>query len=431
MPAMPERELRVRPFHGVRYDPRRVSSLASVTSPPYDVIDPDAASHLEDLDPHNIVRVILPRTGNDGADRYARARDTLAAWLDEGVLQADVQPAIYIYEQSAPGFVQRGLLAAVGLHDPAERVVLPHEDVMPGPVADRLELMRATGANLEPILLVLDGGDKTAQLISEVTSTAPLLEAATENGLTQRLWAVTDPAVHQLVSDDLAPCRALIADGHHRYATYRRLQAEHHAAGDGEGPWDYGLAFLVDDRSDPLKVQAIHRVVTGLPLANARAALEGVFRLQTVEGNIAAARRTLEQSSDPYVFVVTDGTQSLLADRPDDRAVAEAFDGLPHSPEWRLLDASLLHALILDRLWHVDDDGVRVLYLHEAESAVAAAQRSSGVAVLLRPVPVGVVADLAARGERMPRKSTSFGPKPRTGLVLRMLEREPVGPPGI
>lgn len=429
MPAMPERELRVRPFHGVRYDPRRVSSLASVTSPPYDVIDPAAATHLEDLDPHNIVRVILPRTGEDGADRYARARDTLAAWLDEGVLQADTQPAIYVYEQSAPGFVQRGLLAAVGLHDPADRVVLPHEDVMPGPVADRLELMRATGANLEPILLVLDGGDKTAQLVTEVSSTAPLLEAATENGLTQRLWAVTDPAVHQLIADDLAPCRALIADGHHRYATYRRLQAEHHAAGDGEGPWDYGLAFLVDDRSDPLQVQAIHRVVTGLSLGAARAALESAFRVRPVDGDLSAARRMLEQSAEPYVFLVTDGTHALLVDEPDEAAVATAFEGQSHSTAWRQLDASLLHALVLDRLWEVDDDGVRVVYLHEAESAVAAAQRSSGVAVLMRPVSVGVIADLAARGERMPRKSTSFGPKPRTGLVLRMLDREPVGPP--
>ncbi len=112
--------------------------------------------------------------------------------------------------------LQRGLLAAVGLRDPDERVVLPHEDVMPGPVADRLELMRATAANLEPILLVYDGGGDTATVIEQVDRGAPLLETVTEDGLTQRVWAVADPDAAGRVARDLAPRQALIADGHHR-----------------------------------------------------------------------------------------------------------------------------------------------------------------------------------------------------------------------
>jgi uncharacterized protein (DUF1015 family) len=32
----------------------------------------------------------------------------------------------------------------------------------------------------------------------------------------------------------------------------------------------------------------------------------------------------------------------------------------------------------------------------------------------------GQVYKVAALGQRVPRKSTSFGPKPRTGLVLRL-----------
>ena len=80
----------------------------------------------------------------------------------------------------------------------------------------------------------------------------------------------------------------------------------------------------------------------------------------------------------------------------------------------------MLHALLLERVWRVDDD--RVSYLHDAEAALRQASRVDGVAVLMRPVTVDVVHALAAHGERMPRKSTSFGPKPRTGLVLRLLD---------
>ena len=90
--------------------------------------------------------------------------------------------------------------------------------------------------------------------------------------------------------------------------------------------------------------------------------------------------------------------------------------GADHSPDWRDLDASVLHALLLDRLWRADE--ARTSYAHEAAGALRLAARLDGVAVLMRPVTVETVHALAARGERMPRKSTSFGPKPRTGLVL-------------
>ena len=44
-----------------------------------------------------------------------------------------------------------------GLRTEDERVILPHEDVMPAPVDDRTVLMRTTETNLEPILLVHRG----------------------------------------------------------------------------------------------------------------------------------------------------------------------------------------------------------------------------------------------------------------------------------
>ena len=444
--------LLVAPFRGVRYAADRVSDLAAVTSPPYDVIDADAATHLEELDPHNVVRLILPRDpatdrGAGGSGRYAHAADLLARWRADGVLVRDAEPALYVYEQAGRGVLQRGLLAAVGLHDPADRVVLPHEDVMPGPVADRLELMRATGANLEPILLVYDGGGDTAAVIDEVTARTPTLTTVSEDGLTQRVWAVTDEPLVRRVQADLAPRQALIADGHHRWATYRRLQAERRAAGRGDGPWDRGLAMLVDSQTYPLRVAAIHRVVADLPLDAALTAAGTAFRVRDAGADLDTALATLAAADGAHPFVVTDGTAYHLLEQPDPAAVAAALPG-DRPQRWRSLDASVLHGLLLERLWQLPDDTAdatppaaappaagapgapssgasdvrRVSYLHDAAGAVRAARRAHGVAVLLRPVEVSDVLALAAEGERMPRKSTSFGPKPRTGLVLRLID---------
>lgn len=431
MPAMPAADharpgLVVRPFRGVRYDAARVSDLAAVTSPPYDVIDPDSASHLEDLDPHNIVRLILPRDGAPGSpSRYAQARSALEEWTADGVLRRDEKPTLYVYEQSTPGLSQRGLLAAVGLEDPVAGVILPHEDVMPGPVADRLELMRATSANLEPILLVYDGGGDTARVIDDVVdgggAGAPVVTTRTEDGLAQRVWAVTDPAVHERVARDLAPRQVLIADGHHRYATYRRLQAEHWADDDGPGDWDLGLAMLVDSRSHPPRVQAIHRVVAGLSLEDALEAAVPVFGSRPAGTDLVTALDTLAGATGRHPFVVTDGTEFVLVEDPRPDALDDALPA-ERSAQWRSLDASVLHALLLEGLWDVPDDDPRTTYLHDVDAALRSAVRLHGVAVLMRPVTVEVVREMAARGERMPRKSTSFGPKPRTGLVLRLLD---------
>jgi uncharacterized protein (DUF1015 family) len=119
--------------------------------------------------------------------------------------------------------------------------------------------------------------------------------------------------------------------------------------------------------------------------------------------------------------VLTDGSACWLLSQPDEDVVAAALPA-DQSELWRSLDASVLDAVLLERLWSVDPASARVRYVHDAAGAQRAASRSSGTAVLLRPVDPAAVLAVAARGERMPRKSTSFGPKPRTGLVLRLLD---------
>jgi uncharacterized protein (DUF1015 family) len=215
----------------------------------------------------------------------------------------------------------------------------------------------------------------------------------------------------------------LIADGHHRYATYRRLQAEKRASGELAGPWDYGLALLVDSVTYPLRLQAIHRVVEQLSLTDALLAAADVFNVAQIDGGLETALDALHADTRAHPFVLTDGTAFWLLCEPVERVLEAA---LPRSQSelWRSLDASVLDAVLLEQMWSVDPSSARVRYVHDAAGALRAAMRSSGTAVLLKPVHVADVLAVAARGERMPRKSTSFGPKPRTGLVLRLLDAE-------
>lgn len=411
--------LRLAPFRGLRYVPERVGSLAAVTSPPYDVVvRPDGLHHLESADPHNIVRLILPQAVTAGT-RHRKAAVTLDRWLADGVLAPDPSPALYVYEQRGDGILQRGIIGALELSAPEAGIVLPHEDVMPHVVEDRAALMRTTAANLEPLLLTYvgeDGGGADA-VIERCAAREPLLATTTEDGFSHRLWAVTDPAEQAAVAADLGRHQALIADGHHRWATYLRLREEHVSP----GPWNYGLVLLVDTARYPLRVRAIHRLLNRLPVADALAAVEGAFRVRRVDGPLPEALEALAAATaDGNAFLLAGDGAFHLLDRPDPALLARTIR-TDRPGAWRTLDATVLHSTLLEHVWHVPDAPEDIAYIHDTEAAVAQAERRGGTAVLMHPVREEVVRDLARQGVTMPRKSTSFGPKPATGLVLRSL----------
>jgi uncharacterized protein (DUF1015 family) len=416
--------LSLAPFKGLRYNPDRVSSLAAVTSPPYDVVDPDRRLRLETSDPHNIVRLILPRPQPTAESGYRQAARLLSEWQRGGVLTADPEPALYVYEQQSPpdqgGTLQRGLIGALAVSGARSGVVLPHEDVMPRPVADRVGLMRTTKANLEPLLLTYRGAGGAADVVERTAAGLPLLTTTTSDGTTHRLWSVTDPTDLAAVSTDLATCRALIADGHHRWAMYLRLQREHrHLA---HSPWDRGMVLLVDTARYPLRVRAIHRVLHRLPVPDALGALGPAWHTTDLGTDQDTAMRALgaAKARDENAFVLAgDGRYRLLTG--PDRATLDSAVPTERPEEYRRLDATVLHSVLLDRVWKVPDSPEHIGYLHDTTAAVREAVRDGGTAVLLHPVEEGVVRRLAEQGVTMPRKSTSFGPKPATGLVLRSL----------
>jgi uncharacterized protein (DUF1015 family) len=415
--AAPRRGLRLEPFRALRPSADG-PALAALLCPPYDVIDAETRAALVADDPDNAVTVILPEAP-EGTDRYQAAAERLQSWVDSGHMQVDKQPALYVYEMRAgDGTATRGLLGAVELRDPADGVILPHENTMAGPVADRLALMSATETNVEPIYLVYDGGGPASDAVASVDDAQPLARATTGDGITHTLWRLDDAQTLADVAEDLSTRRALIADGHHRYATYRELQQQLHAER-GAGQWDFGLTLLVDSSSYGPQVHAIHRVVA-IGLDDVLAKLTGwdVEVREAGSPDLALADLDQRDSADGFAAVLTDGTRSFVVSDAGRRARAASL----HEGETATLtdlDVTVLHRGFVEQVWGLEDTVDTVDYAHSVEDAVRAAAARGATAVLLRPTPVAAVAAVAAAGARMPRKSTLFTPKPASGLVMR------------
>jgi uncharacterized protein (DUF1015 family) len=418
--------LEVRPFRALTYRRRDPGHLARVSSPAYDLVTPSGRDSLADADPHNIVRLILPRcaAGEEGSvDPAQQAATTLAGWQEDGVLDRDPEPALWLYElqpsDGTPATV--GWLGAVALPPAGSPAVLPHEDTYPVAVEDRRKLLAATGTDLEPIVLAHDPEQTVADLTHAARRGDATLELHDSDGVTHRLWRVTDQATVTRLVDAFRRTGAVIADGHHRFAAARaNSRAETPQRGS-----DAVLALVTPMGPGGLRVAPIHRVVPDLSLENAVAAARGAFQVSELSpgsgstaGILDAIDRWLATPTESG-FLVTDGQRLHRLTHPSAAVLAAVPPEAPAA--WRHLDVVLAHHGLLGRLWQRSDDPESVLIAHTAEDAVRTAIERAGVALILRaPSPTDVAA-VARGGARMPRKSTLFLPKPRTGLVLRPL----------
>jgi uncharacterized protein (DUF1015 family) len=399
---------RFEPFAGLRY--HADIDLDAVTAPPYDVIDEQERAALAARTGYNAVRVDLPvdGEGEPGEDRYATAARFLAEFVADGVLVHDDAPSLYVYrmghrdETGAPRQTT-GVIGALGIELPGEGDVLPHEQTTPKAASDRLELLRATAANLSPIW-GLSLGEGLSALCETIAGAPPDGRCTDPEGVHHRIWRVTSPALVEQLTAVVAGSPVVIADGHHRYETSRQYRDERRAV-EGAGPWDLTMALVVELTEDELAVRPIHRLLHGLAGADPVAALGSHFDV-TDGGTADATLPARMVDAGALALVLADGGVRLLRPRSD------AFpQDLPD------LDSSRLQHALASAL-----PDVTVRFQHGVDRSLAAvAGRSADAAVLLRPATVAQITETAHRRERMPPKTTYFHPKPRTGMVFRPL----------
>ena len=440
------------PFRALRYDPRRIPDLAQVVTPPYDVISPEAQDRYYARHPHNVVRLVLAKHETPGApadNRYSRAAASYTAWRREGILQRDPTPAIYLYEQEfsagqASRLRRRGLLALVRLHEYAEQVILPHERTFSRHKDDRLQLMRACPANLEPILGFYPGSNRPIDaLLGRYMETDPTVGLVDEEGVGHRLWLVEATPEVATLCDALRDRPVVIADGHHRYETALTFRDERRgrnptpAAAARHRLDDFVLMNLVPSDDPGLVILPTHRVIRrrparlGTALADALARHFRIvpFPLDTANPlpSLRAALADLAQREGPRIAcALYAGGREILVMELADPAVPQAFLAEGRAPAYAELDVAVLHRLLVEDILgipqatHTDD---RIQYTRDPSLALAAVRSGEAAAALFLNAPrVEQVQAIALAGERMPQKSTFFFPKVLSGLVLSPLD---------
>lgn len=445
----------IQAFRGLRYDLGHVGSLSDVVTPPYDVIGPEFQDELYKKHPANFIRLELNREepgDNDNSNKYTRAAKFLRNWRQEGVLQVDPDPALYVYHQTftteSGEFTRRGFMCRVRLERFGEGKIYPHEETHAGAKADRLLLTKATKANLSQIFGLYPDPENVAQnLLEQATIGVTPLMATDHLGVVHKMWPVTDVGVLQKVAAIMDAKPMFIADGHHRYETacnYRDFLAEQGPL-DPNHPANFVLTQCVSMNDPGLLVLPTHRLFRGVQKLTAQQLqdkLSQYFSTSTV-GQGPELARTIwpdiegagEQGRMAF-YTAEDNTWTLATiNAAGQEKIAELAK--EHSDDWQSLGVSILHRLVMENLLGLRDLP-KPMYVHSVEEVVEGLQQGDKVgrdatgqmgqggrfelAALVMPATVDHVRAISEHGERMPAKSTYFYPKLLGGMVVHSLE---------
>jgi uncharacterized protein (DUF1015 family) len=430
----------IRPFRGVIYNQRIIDDPARASCPPYDIISPPQQDELYDRDEYNFVRIEYNReTPQDTArdSRYTRAAANITTWIEQKVLIEETTPAFYLHDhyfecQGKP-LRRRNLIAAVRLEEWESRKIRPHENIIPRAKSDRMSMLRACQANTSAVLAMYrDHTGAITDQLEETANRSPLFDFQYSTTEKHQLWAITDPAIIDLIQERLSGQPLYIADGHHRYdsaLTYRRELAAKTTLNGDEG-FNYVMMNLIDFADPGLIILPTHRLIkgtSGAALKNLKTRLHSFFEIEELSIDSESDWQQLDaRMTSPEIRTARLAAFGLSGDQISvltlrDGQALEHLMPAGSSALYRQLDVSLVDHVILEGQlsYDVKSENLVLDYTRDRYEAIDRVRRGEyQLALILNPVAPEIIQGIADAGDRMPRKSTYFYPKSPAGLVF-------------
>ncbi|HDP70650.1 MAG TPA: DUF1015 domain-containing protein [Actinobacteria bacterium] len=438
----------IKPFKGITYNISKIN-LSDVTTPPYDIISPEEQENFYKRSEYNIIRLTLGKNepgDNEFTNKYSRAADYLKDWLDREVLISSEKPGIYLYEQEyvIKGKKKRrlGFIALLKLEDFESGKVLPHEKTFPKTKIDRLNLLRACKTNFSQIFsLYSDPEGKIDNVLRNCPNDESTIKITDDDKVKHALRPVSDEKIIEKISDLMKDKTIFIADGHHRYETalnYRNEMRQKIKNFTGEEPFNYVMMMFVNMDDEGLSVLPVHRILKDIPCINEDEILKKAsdfFKVESLEfdkNNNEEIKKILNQRlSDEFgkshTFGMYLATNKYYLLTLKDENIMNEIILTEHSLNWKKLDVTILHALLIDKIIGVKSKNLikhkSIKFTPDEDVTLGLVDKGwYQIAFLVNPTKVEEVRAVASNREKMPQKSTYFYPKLLTGMVINKHE---------
>ncbi len=423
-------------FKAVVYNPEIIKDFKHVVCPPYDVISPSTQDIFHERSLHNFIHILLAKD-SPLDDKYRRAGQIFRAWLKEGVLIQDEQPAVYFYSQQyvirGEKKTRLGFISLLRLGDEKSSAVFGHENTHNAAKLDRFKLVKQVRANLSPIFIIFLDKKRIIQRIfqKDLGSLKAFIEVSDDEKTVHKLWRLNDPDVLKVIESSMNGENMFIADGHHRYevsCAYRDLMREKLGAQfTGEEDFNYCLAYFTNTDYRGLSILPIHRLLkldARLDLNDFMVKAKEYFDIDQLKDRTrffflmekaGCAEHLLGLYKDKKYFLLrlknVKMLDKLIADKPK---------------EYRALDVAILNYLVLKNILNFDLNNLPAIkYSPDPYELMEQVDSDPlNVAFFLNPVKIQQIINIATSGNKMPPKSTYFYPKVLSGLVVNKIEKE-------
>ena len=402
--------LRIRPFQGLVPNPSLTPNVACV---PYDVVNTAEAAALTDGNPHSLMHVDraeinLPADTNPYSDLvYQTANERFAKMQQDGTLQREASPVLYLYQQQMGNHVQTGIAAVCHIEDYENDIIKKHEKTRKDKEDDRTRLIGTLNANTGPVFLTYRESPAIDALVNDTLASEPAADFTAPDGIAHRVWRITNTA--PLVEAFKNIPVSYVADGHHRTASAVRVGRDRRAANPNhQGTEDYNWFLCVLFPGNQLRILPYNRLVKDLNGHSTEDFLRAVSAVFRVSPN---ATPTPEKPGDIRMYLNHSWYSLTWAPAPDADPIGR-------------LDVTGLQERLLHPLLGIEDPrtskridfvgGIRGT--QELEKRVDSGE--CAVAFSMFPTTVQQLMDIADAGQIMPPKSTWFEPKLRSGLFI-------------
>jgi uncharacterized protein (DUF1015 family) len=411
-----------RPFKGFRPQKENVNKVASR---PYDVLNSAEARIEVEGNPYSFLHVVKPEIDlPEGIDLhsqevYNKAKTNLQKLIDDGMFLQDDKPKYYIYAQTMNGKRQYGLVGCSGVEDYLNGIIKKHELTRPDKEEDRMNHVRVTNVNAEPVFFTYRDNAKIDAIVSEVVKAEPEYDFTTDDGFGHHFWVVNDEHkiadIQNVFANDIE--YQYVADGHHRTAAAALVGQERKKNNPAhKGTEEYNFFLSVIFPASQLTIIDYNRVVKDL---------NGLSEAEFIE-NLAKSFDIEEKGTEEYkpcclhnyAMYIGGKWYSLTAKN----STYKANDPIG------VLDVTILTNEVLEPLLDIKDlrrseriefvGGIRGL----GELKTRVDNGEMKVAFALFPVSMEQLMDIADNDLIMPPKVTWFEPKLRSGLVFHDLE---------
>jgi len=411
----------IKPFKGLRPIKNNVEKVASR---PYDVLNSDEARIEVKGNPHSFLHVVkpevdLPLDVDLHSDIvYNKAKSNLEELIASGMLFEDEQACFYIYAQTMFGKTQYGIVGAAAVEDYLNNVIKKHELTRPDKEEDRMNHVRVTNVNAEPVFFTYKANAKLDKIVAEAIKTEAEYNFITSDEVGHHFWVIRNAQIVKEIETIFATEveSTYVADGHHRTAAAALVGAERKKNNPNHnGTEDYNFFLAVHFPDNQLTIIDYNRVIkdlNGLSSDEFIAKLEKSFEVENMGSEIykpaCLHQFSMYLDGNWYKLTAKQGTYN-------------------DSDPIGVLDVTILTNQVLDPLLDIKDlrrsnridfvGGIRGL--GELKKRVDSSEMKAAFA--LYPVSMQQLINIADSGAIMPPKTTWFEPKLRSGLVIHKL----------